>query len=586
MKTTMKVLKPNNEIREKPHPGDPKYVTQQYAAQIYNYRLSILLFIKDMWGLVPQKVKPEYEARWTELNLSTGDNWLRLKETVTAEWFGTGGVQPDGSYAWEWYDFEKGKNISWQQTLILMSIEKAVGDKRLSRHISIRSGHGIGKSAVVSWIVLWFLFCYYMAQVPVTAPTSGQMHDVLWKELAIWLGRMPEKVRDIYEWQHDYIRVRYEPESWFARAKTSTKENTEALAGVHAENVLIAVDEASGVPEQVFNTAEGALTSGNVFVILISNPTRTSGYFYDSHNKNSEDWQTFSFNCEQAPLVDKRYVERQAKRHGVTSNEYNIRVKGTFPAEDTMDDSGYLQLMPLNRIIVVPKVGNTFVGRKILAIDPSGEGDDECEFVLRDGFRAENVKTLHTTNDREIAEEIIRFADRYGLTGDDIVIEGFGKGADAAKIVAVNTKGKLDIYVVLPGTHPKDEEKINGDRFMRFEDEYDDDQDDIYLNLRAIAHFRMRKWLLRGGTIVDNNTESSDWAQQIAVNKYKRSLQGNKIQMMPKKDMQKNRIPSPNKSDALMLTFLLEQDTLGQTKEEREAVLRTARAVDDPFAVL
>jgi hypothetical protein len=414
------------------------------------------------------------------------------------------------------------------------------------------------------------------------------MHDVLWKEIAIWLGRMPESVRALYEWQHEYIRMKYEPESWFARAKTSTKENTEALAGVHADHVLIAADEASGIPEQVFNTAEGALTSGNVFVILISNPTRTIGYFYDSHHKNAPDWQTFEFNCEEAPLVDKAYVERQAKRHGVTSDEYRIRVLGKFPSEDMMDDSGYLQLVPISRVIVMPSLGDDefFIGRKILSIDPSGEGDDECEFVLRDRFKAKNLLTLNTTNDKEIAEWVLKFIDRYNIQDGDSVIEGFGKGADVAKHVAIATQGKYSMYMAMPGTSPKDEEKLNGEYFTRFEGEYNDKGEDIFLNLRAVANWRMRNWLIVGGAIIDNNTENSDWARQIASNRYKRGLQGNKIQLMPKKEMHKLRIPSPNKSDALALSFLLEQPYTGQSTEEREAILHTENAVIDRHSVI
>lgn len=573
----------------KPHQADASSVTDKYAGKIYTYRRNIFKFILDMWGLIPQPVKPEYQDRWKEVLLSTGSNWLRLKEEVDANWFGdVESVGEFGEKYWKWYEFKKGTHISWQQVLILLAFQKAIEDGSLSRHISIRSGHGIGKSTVTSWIVLWFLYCYFMAQVPVTAPTASQMHDVLWKELSIWIGRMPRETSEIFEWQHDYIRVRYEPNSWFARAKTSSKENTEALAGIHADHVLIGADEASGIPEQVFNTAEGALTSGNVWVLLISNPTRTLGYFFDSHHKNIEDWQTFGFNCEEAPLVDRKYVQRQAKRHGVHSDEYKIRVLGRFPSEDTMDDSGFLQLVPRSKIMVVPSLGESdiFVGRKILSIDPSGEGDDECEFVLSDNFRAKNILTLHTTNDKEIADWIIKFALQFNLTGRDIVIEGFGKGADAAKIVAVQTKGKISPYVVLPGNKPSDEEMINGEHFVRQVGEYDDDMVDLFLNLRAVGHWRMRNWLIAGGQLIDNNTENSDWAEQISMNKYTRGQQGNKIQIMAKTRMHKLRIPSPNKSDALMLRFLLDKPGTGQTPLERERIRYEQERVDNPFEVL
>ena len=243
------------------------------------YRQNIRRFIKDMWGLEPQPVKPEYVVRWAEVCLSTHKEWEDRKGEVSAEWFGD---FDKVTKRWRWHSFEKGKHLTWQQNLILIGVEKAVAGKA-SRKLSTVSGHGIGKSATCSWIVLWFLYSFYESQVPCTAPTAHQMHDVLWKELSLWISRIKDdEVRNLYDWKSDYVRIKYAPAGWFARARTSSKENTEAIAGVHADHVAVVVDEASGVPEQVFTTAQGALTSGNVLFIMISNGTQTMGYFFDS----------------------------------------------------------------------------------------------------------------------------------------------------------------------------------------------------------------------------------------------------------------------------------------------------------------
>ena len=597
MKPKLKITKRKPKAKRKGKPVSRPSPTSvdaigSVAGEIHNFRQSILYFIKVMWGLIPQEPLPEYKEAWEAVMRAEGKNWLRLKETVRAEWFGHGVQVPDGYWIWSWHGFTKGSNLTWQQTLILLGVEKATRSKDVSFHISVRSGHGIGKSATMTWIVLWFLYCYFQAQVPVTAPTSGQMHDVLWKELSLWINRIKnERVREVFDWKSDYIRMKHDPETWFARAKTSSKENTEALAGVHSEHVLIAVDEASGVPEQVYNTAEGALTSGNVGVVMISNPTRVIGYFFDSHHKNSEDWQTFHFNCEQSPVVDSRYVRRQAKRHGVESDEYRIRVLGQFPSEDMMDDSGYLQLIPRTRINVEPSLAENdkFIGKKFLAIDPSGEGDDECEFVLRDSFRAKNILTLNTTNDAVIAENLLTFIDRYNLKTGDIVIEGFGIGVSVAKRISKATKGKIDVYIVLPGNRPTDESKTNAEFFVLFESEVEEGGQCRFLNLRSLMHFRMRDWIMKGGRVIDNNVENSDFAEQLASGRYKRSLQGNKVQMMSKQEMNKLRIKSPNKNDALALTFLLEQtDGLGQAQSSADvqAITNSQNSVDDRFGVL
>ncbi len=554
-----------------------------YARRIYDYRRSIFNFIRDMWGMTPQPVKPDYKKQWDEVGLSSWQNWEQKKRTVTPEWFGDWN---EDAQQWEWYDFQKGKHVTWQQTLLFMGVDKA-NNGDASKHLSTVSGHGIGKSMACSIITLWFLYCYYGAQVPVTAPTSHQMKDVLWKELSIWIKKMPDEVRPLYEWSSDYVRMIHDPEAWFARARTSTKENTEAIAGVHADHVCLVVDEASGIPEQVFTAAEGALTSGNVLVILISNGTRTTGYFYDTHHKRKEDWQIFQFDGEQSPIVDREYVEMQEKRHGRGTDEFRIRVTGGFPTEDAMDESGYLQLIPANRIIVIPKLGETlFVGRKILGVDPSGEGKDTTTYVLRDHFHAEVIHTDKISNARSIAGSILTFIARYNLDPNDVVVGSLGVGTDVGKEVALASLGKFEIYTVLEGNAPKYEEEYNPLMFRRMDDEMDENKVDLYLNLRALMYFRARKWLIRGGEIVDVNVENSDLAQEMVSNKYKRSLQGNKIQLMSKKEMLKLRIKSPNAADAFSLTFLREMEGKNQSQEEIDAIEEEERRVDDRFSVL
>lgn len=564
-------------------PKDIKTIEENKKA-ILSWRNSIFQFLYDMWGLLPQPVKPEYQDRWEEVQLSSWETWNKMRNEVKAEWFGD---YNEETAEWNWYRFEKGKHVTWQQTLILMGIEKAnQGDAK--RHLAIRSGHGIGKSATCSWVILWFLTCYWQAQVPCTAPTSHQMHDVLWKELAIWINRMPAEVMGLYEWTSGYIRMTYDPEAWFARARTSSKENTEAIAGVHADHVLIVVDEASGVPEQVFNTAEGALTSGNVFVVLISNPTRTQGYFYDAFHKNTQDWQQFAFNSEQSPVVDKQYTERQARRHGSDSDEYRIRVRGEFPHESVMDDSGYVQLIPASKITVEPKLGDLtiFSGRKILGVDPSGEGKDRATWVLRDNFRAEVIGESMSSNPKECAERTLTFIERYRLEPEDVVIDAFGIGSDVGKEIALASGGKYNCYTVLVGNPPKYEEEYNAQFFTRKEKEVDENKMDLYLNIRALMYFRLRDWLYGGGMLVDSSVENSTFSNEIQVIRYKRSLQGNKIQLMAKKDMLKMRIPSPNKADALALTFLRDMDETKQSVFEARQIIAQNEEVEDKYALL
>ena len=200
------------------------------------------------------------------------------------------------------FSFIRGKHWTWQQDEVLTAIENAINGS-LPKRISVRSGRGIGKSCLLAWLVIWYLFTHKDAQVPCTAPTSEQMNDVLWKEIAKWINRLPPNVQRLFEWTNTHIRMAENPNIWFARAKTARKETPEALAGIHGEFVFLVVDEASGVPDQIFTTAEGFLTDKNTLVIMFSNPTRLEGYFFDTFNRDKANWQTLHFSFENNPDV-------------------------------------------------------------------------------------------------------------------------------------------------------------------------------------------------------------------------------------------------------------------------------------------
>ncbi len=588
---------------------------EKEVMKMVKYRQNIREFIFDMWGLTPQPVRPEYAKQWDEVCLATGERWEELKETVTGDWFGyPSDADNRGTKEWYWYtkngyvfgrsEFLKQKHFSWQQNLVLMGVEKAAKGEA-SRLLTTVSGHGTGKSATTSWIILWFLYCYFGAQVPVTAPTSHQMHDVLWKELSIWIKRMPEDKAELYEWSSEYVRMAYDPEAWFARARTSTKENTEAIAGVHSDHVAIAVDEASGVPQQVYETAEGALTSGNVFVFLISNGTQSMGYFFDSHHSQKKQWQCFAFNSEESPLVDRQYIILKVLRHGKNSEEYKIRVSGGFPGEDAMDDSGYVQLFTPQRIIVRPESDIIpFTGRKILGVDPSGEGDDIAAFAIRDQFKTGVVERMSITNPKRIAEAILTLMDVYNIKSEDVVVGAFGVGTDVGKEVAIATHGKCNIYTPLEGTQPEKEEEYNVEFFTRLPNElqnpYMDDvrtlqlreEDvheeavDLFQNLRALMYFRLNTLLNGGLEILDKNVDNSTIKYQLSMIKYKRTLQGNKIQLMSKKEMKKLGIQSPNEADAIALTTLRILDSVPVVVPGAQQKEDTVLTDDERFSAL
>lgn len=252
---------------------------------------------------------------------------------------------------------------------------------RGERKISVRSGHGTGKSSCASWAMLHYLLTRYPCKVIVTAPTSSQLFDALFAELKRWINEMPEQLQQLLTVKSDRVELTAAPAEAFISARTSRAETPEALAGVHSENVLLVVDEASAVPEPVFEAAAGSMSGHNATTVLLSNPTRTSGTFFETQTRLSHLWWTRRWSCIESPLVSDAFVQEMKDRYGEESSAYRVRVQGDFPAAD--DDvliPYHLIEEAVNRDI---KLDNG--GRVIWGLDPARFGSDRTALCKRTG---------------------------------------------------------------------------------------------------------------------------------------------------------------------------------------------------------
>ena len=138
--------------------------------------------------------------------------------------------------------------------------EEALRGLAKNARVAIRSGHGVGKTALESWACLWFLFTRPYPKIPCTAPTQQQLFDILWPEISKWMKRSP-LLDGLFEWQKTKVTMRGMPERWFATARTASKP--ENMAGFHEEHLLFICDEASGIDDRIYETIEGALTTSD-----------------------------------------------------------------------------------------------------------------------------------------------------------------------------------------------------------------------------------------------------------------------------------------------------------------------------------
>lgn len=498
------------------------------VAEYQHMQRSPLYFIFKVWNIRPQPVKAMYAPHYNLGLTLTGKNWDNFVKNIRPEWFGT---------------FQEGKHITWQQTLVLFGIEKAIrGD--IPMRVSIVSGHGIGKTALLSWLILWFLYTHPYAKVASTSPSKEQMYDVLWSELKKWIDKMPDGVKASFSWETSHIRMVESPQEWFARAKTSSKENTEALAGVHGPAVMAAVDEASGVEEPIFETMEGSLTDKFILVFLISNGTQNAGYFYDTHHKDNGRWQCYAFDALQSPRVTQESVDGWKDKYGEDSVQYAIRVKGKFPDEGVMDDKGYVKLFSDKDIRFMPHNNDhRFVGRVIGALDPGGEGQDLSAMAARDRLTLMIPYTEKTSNSKSLAAKSVTLCDHLYIDPIDYVIDAFGVGQDISMEIALITSQEKRPWRVTP---------------VNTGEQCDDESDrELYVNKRAEGFYKMMLWTRSGGQFMELPTPemTKKFKEELMSIRFKRTLNG-RIQIMDKVTMKKLGFQSPNMADAASMTFL------------------------------
>jgi len=401
------------------------------------------------------------------------------------------------------------------------------------RRVSIRSGHGTGKSTFMAWCVLWFLSCYFPAKVPATAPTSHQLEDVLWSEIAKWHRVMRERMPSLgegFEWSNGAYRLKSKPSESFAVARTSRPERPEALQGFHSENILFLIDEASGVADNVFEVAEGALSTDGAFVVMAANPTRQSGYFFDSHHKMRAAWAPLHWNGEDSPRVSREYIANMRKKYGERSPVYKVRVKGEFvAAADGVISLELCEAAKVREVAVTPSA------RTIWGVDVARFGDDSSALAKRRGnHQLEPVKewwgkdTMQTAG--LVKAEWDATPEKQRPIAINVDVIGIGAGV-------VDRLKEMGLPVV--GINVAEAEAVN------------DKQERQFHRLRDELWWKGREWLEAKDCKLCDDDET---IAELTTPTY--SLMSNGLIKVEGKDELKARgVKSPDRADAWLLTF-------------------------------
>lgn len=400
--------------------------------------------------------------------------------------------------------------------------------------VSVKSGHGVGKSALESWIIWWYISTRPYPKILCTAPTKHQLHDILWAEVSKWKRNSKSLDKD-FEWTSEKIYLKGSQEEWFAIARTSNKPD--ALQGTHAEHVLIIIDEASGVPDIVFEPVLGSMSTIDAKLLMCGNPTQLAGFFYESHTTKRELYKTHTIDGSKCERVDKNYVQTIIDMFGKDSDVYRVRVAGEFPKANPDSFIGLDMIRTEKKVIdIVESID--------LGVDVARYGDDES--VVATTYNKSQVERLNVFKHNDtmrLTGQIVNIIKMLNLKYPSIIVrvkidcDGLGVGVyDRLKevIVEKNLKAKaVECHFGGKGGKVSYDEPIE------------------YYNSTGIMWGTLRSKLKNNEITIPNNEEL---IKQITNRKYFINSDGT-IKLERKEDMKKRNVHSPDRADAVVLSL-------------------------------
>ena len=418
----------------------------------------------------------------------------------------------------------------WQREVLIEigdGLKKGYIDVQEAIRIAIASGHGIGKSGLVAWIILWAISTYEHTKGVVTANTENQLKTKTWAEVAkwhnIWIAKTLFKITATA-----LFRVGHE-KTWRIDMTPWSEANTESFAGLHnrGKRVLLIYDEASAIPDMIWEVSEGALTDKDTEIIwcCFGNPTRNTGRFKECFNRFRHRWQTKQIDSRTAKMTNKAQLDQWIEDYGEDSDFCRVRVKGQFPR------AGSRQLIPEDVVSSCrkEKLDNQIEAwidmPVVIGADPARFGDDKSVVVVRQGRIVHEVRRFRGISTQEFASRIAAIKSKYAAV--QILVDGVGVGGGV--VDRLRALGHEVLEVTAGGSA---EDKVR------------------FYNKRAEMWWRMSEWLASGADIPDSDEMETD----LCGIEYSYTSK-EQVQLEKKEDMKKRGLASPDDGDALALTF-------------------------------
>ena len=391
---------------------------------------------------------------------------------------------------------------------------------------AMASGHGIGKSCLTAWLVIWIMATRPGAKGAVTANTASQLETKTWAEITKWLKR--SLVADMFIIGKTSIQAKESPESWRVDALTCREENSESFAGQHAaaSTSFYIFDEASAVPDVIWEVAEGGLTDGEPMIFVFGNPTRNTGKFKECFTKGRGTWYTKSIDSREAFITNKTQIAEWAKEYGEDSDFFRVRVRGLFPAQSSRQ---FISL-DLAEAAAKRQPPSFRANLAVVGVDVARYGDDDTVITTRVGRDGTYpIKRFHGLNTVQVVARVKSHINELYNAGFKHVrcfVDEGGVGG-----------GPVDML-------KEDGFPVRGVQFGAAADEPSQ-----WNRKREEMWGRMREWLKDGSIPNDGRLIDDLTSPEFDIN-----LNG-AVKLERKEDMKKRGCSSPDAADALALTF-------------------------------
>ena len=399
--------------------------------------------------------------------------------------------------------------------------------------VAVASGRGIGKSALVSWLILWMLSTRIGSSVVVSANSEAQLRSVTWGELTKWCAMLinnhwweisatkvvPAKwVTELVE-RDLKLGTRY----WAAEGKLWSEENPDSYAGVHNHaGMMLIFDEASGIPDPIWSVGAGFFTENILdrYWFAFSNPRRNQGYFYEAFHSKRDFWESRNIDSRTVEDTDKNVYEQIISEYGADSPQAKVEVYGEFPS---VGDDQFIGAAMVDEAIKRQPYKDTSAPI-VIGVDPARSGMDSTVIVVRQGRDLVAIKRYRGDDTMTTVGHIIEAIEEYKPT------------------LVVMDEGGLG-YGILDRLNEQ-RYKTRGVNFG-----WKSKNPAMFLNKRSELWFSMREWLKTACVPADKMLKSD-----LTGVKNKPTSSG-VIQLESKKDLKARGLASPDAADALAVTF-------------------------------